>query len=420
VRITYLHQYFTTPDGATGTRSYQMARRLVAHGHRVTMICSDAQLPEALRASRGVRRTTVDGIELRIIPVAYANEMGNRERIRAFAQFAIRASFEAARSPADVVIASSTPLTIALPGIVGRVARRAPLVFEVRDLWPDLPIAVGALEGRWVIASARLVEWVAYHAACHVIALSPGMVSGVERRGVPRSRISLIPNGCDLDVFGVDQPDAAAVRASVPGLAASAPLIVYTGALGRINGVQWLADLAAALRPLRPDARFLIVGRGQGRDALVARARERGVHDETLFLRDPIPKRAVPALLSAATVATALFEPVAAMEATSSNKFFDALAAGRPLLINYGGWHRDLIEDHAAGLAVSHDDVPDAARRVAAFLGDPERVAAAGRAARALAEAQFDRDTQAERFMDVVEAAAHASTRAGAHRQRRA
>ena len=90
-------------------------------------------------------RTSVDGIRLVVIPVAYANEMGYRARIGAFVRFALRASYEAARLPADVVLASSTPLTIALPGIVARVVRRAPMVFEVRDLWPEMPIAVGAL-----------------------------------------------------------------------------------------------------------------------------------------------------------------------------------------------------------------------------------------------------------------------------------
>ncbi len=411
MNITYLHQYFATPDSATGTRSYEFARRLVARGHRVTMICSDAQLPPALRATRAVRRETIDGIDLRIIGVAYTNEMGHAARIRSFLRFALRASVETARVPADVVFATSTPLTIALPGIVGRVARRAPLVFEVRDLWPELPIAVGALRGRAPIAAARAIEWFAYRSAREVIALSPGMADGVARRGIPRERITVIPNGCDLAAFDVDPASGDTIRASVPGLVVGAPLIVYAGAFGVINGVSWLADLAAALRPLRDDARFLLVGRGAGRDALLARARERGVLDETLFVRDPLPKREMPALLAAATVATALFEPVPEMEATSSNKFFDALAAGRPLLINYGGWQRDLLETSGAGIAVTHADLRAAARELAGLLADPVRLSAAGAAARVLARSEFDRDEQAARFAAVLERAGLSSTR---------
>ncbi len=405
MRITYLHQYFTTPDGATGTRSYEMARRLVARGHRVTMICSDAQLPAPLKAARGVRRTTIDGIELRIIPVAYTNEMRTRERVQSFLRFALRASVEAARTPADLVFASSTPLTIALPGIVGRVVRRAPMVFEVRDLWPEMPIAMGALRGRLPIAVARAVEWIAYHAARHVIALSPGMADGVARRGVNRDRISVVPNGCDVEAFAVEESAGDAVRAGVPGLVAGAPLVVYVGALGEMNDVGWLAEVAGALRPLAPDARFLVVGRGRDRDRVIARARAAGVLDETFFLHDPIAKRDVPALLAAATVSTALSAPVPEFEANSSNKLFDTLAAGRPVLINYGGWHRELLQRSGAGIVVPQGDVVAAAKALAALLADPVSLNAARSAAAQLARSEFDRDAQADLLIGVLESA---------------
>jgi glycosyltransferase involved in cell wall biosynthesis len=401
VRVTYLHQYFATPEGSTGTRSYELARRLVARGHQVTVVTSNAQLPEFGDATTTVR-TTVEGIRLVVIPVAYANEMGYRARIGAFLRFALRASVESARVPADVVLASSTPLTIALPGLVARVARRAPMVFEVRDLWPEMPIAVGALRNPVLRAVARGVEWVAYHGAAHVFALSPGMADGVARRGIPRSRITMIPNGCDTGTFDVPAAAGDAVRAEA-NLAPGAPLVVYAGALGAVNGVEWLADVAAEVRPLAPEVRFLVVGRGAGREALLQRARKRGVLDTTLTVRDPVRKRDMPALLAAATVATSLFRPIPEMEANSANKFFDALAAGRPVAINYGGWHRDLLTETGAGVALPPDPVT-AARELATFLADPMRVRAAGAAARELARTRFDRDALAAQFASVLEA----------------
>jgi glycosyltransferase involved in cell wall biosynthesis len=406
VRVTYLHQYFATPSGSTGTRSYELARRLVARGHDVTVVTSNAQLP-ALHGARHVVRTSVDGIRLVVVPVAYANEMGHRARIGAFVRFALRASFEAARVPADVVLASSTPLTIALPGIVARVIRRAPMVFEVRDLWPEMPIAVGALRNPVAIAVARAVEWVAYHCSAHVIALSPGMADGVAARGIARSRISMIPNGCDRAAFDVPATAGAAIRDEL-GLAPGAPLIVYAGALGAMNGVEWLADVAAALRPLRPDARFLVVGRGAGRDALLARGRERGVLDETLLVRPPMPKREIPALLAAATVATSVFRPVPEMESNSANKFFDALAAGRPVAINYGGWHRTLLAEHGAGIALPESDPAAAAACLAELLGDEAALARCRQGAAALARDSFDRELLAEQFAGVLERVAGA------------
>jgi glycosyltransferase involved in cell wall biosynthesis len=127
------------------------------------------------------------------------------------------------------------------------------------------------------------------------------------------------------------------------------------------------------------------------------------VLDETFFLRPPIAKRDVPAVLEAATVATSLFAPIPEMASNSANKFFDALAAGRPLLINYGGWHRALLEETGAGIAVEHGDPRAAAARLTALLADEGVLEEARAAARTIARERFDRDTLAVQFAEVLE-----------------
>lgn len=209
MKILYLHQYFVPPDAAGGTRSYELARRLVARGHDVTLVTSSAHMQGS------ARHRTLDGIEVVVLPVDYDNAMSNGERIRAFVEFAGRAAFEAARHPTDVVFATSTPLTIAIPGLAARFLTSAPLVFEVRDLWPEIPIAMGSLRNPLARAAARGLEWLAYHGSCEVVALSPGMADGVAKVGIPRERITVIPNGCDVEKFNVD---AGAARAFVRGL----------------------------------------------------------------------------------------------------------------------------------------------------------------------------------------------------------
>jgi glycosyltransferase involved in cell wall biosynthesis len=394
VRVTYLHQYFSTRDGTTGTRSYEFARRMVEAGHTVTVITSTAQLPAALA---GRHEAEVDGIRLRIVDVPYHNHMRLRERLASFLRFAVGASVDAVRTPADVVIATSTPLTIAIPGLAARVARRAPMVFEVRDLWPSAPIALGALRNPVLRSAARALEWCAYHGARRVIALSPGMADGVAARGIPRSRITVIPKACDRDLFDVPAETGAEFRARM-GIAPDAPLVAYTGALGRLNDVAYLADVARATQAIAPDVRFLVIGEGQGREGLVKRAR--GLAN--FALADPVPKRDVPAILSAATVATSLFARGPVMTVNSANKFFDALAAGRPLAINYDGWHRRLLDESGAGIWLDPLDPAAAARALAAFVHDPARLAAAREASARLAREQFDRDQLAEAFIAVV------------------
>ena len=141
MRITYLHQYFNTPDMSGGTRSYEMARRLVARGHEVNMVTS-------WRTDDGRKKpfeTVEDGIRVQWLPVPYSNAMSYAQRLVAFGRFVVASTRRAAALPSDIVFATSTPLTIALPAVYAARRQRVPMVFEVRDLWPELPIAMGAL-----------------------------------------------------------------------------------------------------------------------------------------------------------------------------------------------------------------------------------------------------------------------------------
>lgn len=369
------------------------------------MITSEAQLDGRSGSDRTSRRR-VDGIRVIVIHEPYSNHMGYAARLRSFARFAVRASWATARTPTDVIVATSPPLTIAIPALIGRFARRVPMVFEVRDLWPEMPITLGALKHPLAIQAARALEWAAYHGASRVITLAPGMTAGVVARGIPPDRVTMIPNACDTGLFAVPASAGAAVRRSIPGLGSGDPLIVYAGAIGRVNGVAFLADIAAEIRHVMPQARFLVIGDGAGRAALLERAAERGVLNETLFVRDPVPKHEMPAILAASTAAISVLVPIGKTWTNSANKFFDALAAGRPVIVNYEGWLADILTESAAGICIPSDDAPEAARIMAAFLSDAVALKAARVAAQGLAEYRFDRDVLADRFAQVLEAEA--------------
>ena len=188
MKITYLHQYFNTPDIPGGTRSYEMARRLVAMGHEVNMLTTwrkekEQWLPRFPKNKSGWFETYEAGIKVHWLPVPYSNRMGFGERIRAFFQFALRGAQRAAALDADIVFATSTPLTIALPAVYAARRRKVPMVFEVRDLWPEMPIAMGALQSPLQIRAARALESWAYRNAAAVVALSRGMKQGVVDTG---------------------------------------------------------------------------------------------------------------------------------------------------------------------------------------------------------------------------------------------
>jgi len=397
MRIIYLHQYFNTPQMEGGTRSFEMARRLVSWGHEVHMITSD-------RNPSGFNKwyqTEEDGINVHWLPVPYSNEMNYSRRILAFLKFVQHSWRKALEVPGDIVFATSTPLTIALPAILAARKRGLPMVFEVRDLWPELPIAIGALKNPGAIFLARKMEDLAYKNSEHVVALSPGMRDGVMATGYPAHRVSVIPNSSDTDLFSVDSDLGNKWRATQPWLG-DRPLVVYAGTLGEINGVDYLVRLAKVVQAVDPEIRFLVVGSGRMK-SMVAKAAERdGVLGVNFFMMDGVQKENMPEILSAATIATSLFVDLEPMWANSANKFFDGLAAGKPLMINYGGWQAEILQRSKAGFVLPATDLESAGQKLIHHIRDGEWVHKAGHEASQLARGQFDRHGLARQMEKVL------------------
>jgi glycosyltransferase involved in cell wall biosynthesis len=400
MRVLYFHQYFNTPDGAGSTRSFEIARRLVERGHQVDMITSDREPP--IDAPRWWQ-TSESGIRVHWTPLHYDNAMPFGRRMKVFLQFAWRAARYGRRFRPDVIFATSTPLTIAIPAIAAKKQTGAPMVFEVRDLWPEVPIQVGALNNPVMRRAALALERSAYRASSHIIALSPPIARHLEQKGYPESRISIIPNAADLDLFGANQDEQrSAVRASYPWLDHN-PMVLFAGTLGIVNGVDYFVQIAAAVAEHDPRVRFVILGDGAERDVVRQLAMASGVLDKSLFMLGKVPKREIPRWLAGSDLATGFFtgHPFIGQQA-SPNKVFDALAAGRPVAMNFDGWLADLLRDHDCGILLPARDPAVAARMILQRLADPTWLASSGQRARALATTTFDRDRLVDKLEQVL------------------
>jgi glycosyltransferase involved in cell wall biosynthesis len=329
--------------------------------------------------------------------------MGYMRRILAFLRFAVLASRQAIRLRGDVIFATSTPLTIAIPAIVASLWTRRPYVFEVRDMWPDVPIAIGALRNPVAIRSARALESITYRRAARIVALAPGMGKDIAAKGVPDGKISIIPNGCDLDVFTEDAAAVKRIREEHPWLS-DRPLILFAGTLGLVNGVSYLPRLASAVVARNPEVRFAVIGSGRDRDYVRQSAEDAGILNRSFFLLGALPKHELAAWMSASTFTIALFTgPRVIWKDAVQNKFFDSLAAGRPVACNFRGWQSEIAESEGVGIILPPDDVEEGAKLLLARLADHQWLSEARQKALALARGRFSRDRQADELLRLLE-----------------
>ena len=400
MKVLYFHQHFSTPKGAAGTRSYEMARALIRNGHSVTMVCGSYQsgvtgLNEPMR--RGVRRGVVDEIDVIEFNLAYSNSDNFFKRAFTFIKFSWQGTVIALRENYDVLFATSTPLTAAIPGIAARWLRGARFIFEVRDLWPELPRAMGVIRNPMVLSAISLLEWTAYRSAHRLIGLSPGIVAGIARRA-PKKNVSMVPNGCDFEAFAGGQKPWRPESVSGSDLMA-----VFAGTHGIANGLDAVLNVAAVLKARgRSDIKLVLVGSGKLKPGLQARALRDAL--DCVIFHDPVPKTRLAGLLRDADIGLQILANVEAFyDGTSPNKFFDYLAAGLPIMTNYPGWLAGKVAEYECGFAVRPEDPEALADALCAAADNRAALRAMGERAAVLGHAEFDRSELSARFVDVLE-----------------
>lgn len=408
MRILYVHQYFITPAQEGGTRSYEFAKHLVSQGHDVTMITSGLQNSEfPVARDQEVSEHDCDGIRILSIAAGYNDTragtgMGGFTRMRNFLGFAkLAAKVGKTLNRPDVIFCTHTPLTVGLTGINLKKHFGVPFVFEVRDLWPDALINIGALRNPLAVWYLRRIERRAYRGADHIVALSPGMKAGVCRQGISDEKVTVIPNSSDLEIFHPDLDGGNHRERLKLGDKFAA---IYFGAMGLANGLDYALDAANILKQRgRDDIVLVLHGEGGMKNELKARAAREELTN--VIFSDSLPaKQEMARVVASCDVCMTIYK--ATEEVTwSPNKMFDALAAGKPVLINVGQWLGETIEQNGCGISCSPENPMHLADSLEKLLADPDLRTEMGRNSRALAEKAFDRKKLAARMEGVLSAA---------------
>lgn len=397
MKILYIHQYFCTPDEPGGTRSYWISRELVKRGHQVTVITSTKKShPEPCRVK-------IDGIEVVYVKNSYNNYMSALQKIYSFLNFvrqAIRAAVK--EDGVDIVYATSTPLTIGYVAMRLKAKRKWPYVFEVRDLWPEFPIQIGAIKNKLAIWYLRRLERHIYERSEHVVALSPGMKEGVIKAGTPEEKVSMIPNMSKPDEFFPHEPDKEIAQQF--GIDLTKFNVIHFGSMGRANGLQYIIEAAHVLKKRGDDyVRFIFLGSGATEPKLRAMAKEYGLDNVTFHGRSPMKTLAEVVNCCDASITTFLNLPV--LQTNSPNKLFDSLSAGKPIIVNTAGWTKDMVEKEHCGFFADPNDPHDLAAKLEYYAKETETLKEWSENARRLSIEVFDKKILSAQVAEVIETA---------------
>lgn len=400
MRIFYFAEHFSTPKSGGALRVYQMSKRLMANGHQVTVVCGGNREKLGLPATnkKNVYRGEIDGIDVMQIAMPYSNNYSIAKRAITFLKFALKAMNVALKEEYDLIFTTSTPLTDGIPGIVAKWFRRKKFVFEVRDLWPELPKALG-MKNPFLLWGMSVLEKRSYHAADGCIGLSPGICEGIKRRSQKGKPIAMVPNGCDLDIFSpsTEKPDV------IPGVKESDTVAVFTGSHGIANGLDAVLDMANVLKNRKiENVKIVFVGEGK----LKTKLQERAVNeklDNCIFMGN-MPKKDLKEVMKRADVGLMILANIPAFYyGTSPNKFFDYIASGLPVVNNYPGWLADMINENHCGIAVEPENPEMFADAIIKLAENPELRKECGKNGRALAEREFARDLLGSKFVSFLE-----------------
>ncbi|WP_343672657.1 glycosyltransferase family 4 protein [Chitinophaga sp.] len=382
-----------------GTRSYDLTKKFLEQGHQVIMITTSAFL-KGFELTGTWTIFNYEGIELHVLKQEYSNKLSFAKRILAFLQFFLYASGRVLKVKGDMVIATSTPISIAVPALVKKMFHRTPFIFEARDVWPEVPVAMGIIKNRQLIRVLNSFEKYIYRKATHIVVLSEDMKhSIVSRTGTNSNKITVIYNISEIKRFSTVPENTSIVTMYTQ----SNKVVLYAGTLGMVNGIRYLIDLAAETAQIDPEVVFLVLGDGMEKPELLRYAAERLVLDRQVFFLDPIPKNMLPILYAESTIGSSFVIPVRELWANSANKFFDCLAAGRPILINYGGWQATVIQEKGVGIVLSPTmTIKEAATALSNYLNDHSTLAKHSENAIKLAKEQYSLEIAAAKYQDVI------------------
>jgi glycosyltransferase involved in cell wall biosynthesis len=401
MRVLLLTQYFHPEMTAAPLRLRPLGAGLAQRGHEVDVITALPNHPQGIvhdgYRGRAMVRHRLDGMRVSYVWIYASPSKRTAARLANYASFAAVASLVGAtRRRPDVILASSPALSVGAVGALLAKRYRVPWVLDVRDLWPEVPKAVGEITNPRVLRFASWLERSLYRDAAAITTVTGSMVDHIAGF-TDREKVHLIPNGTtrtwvDLGTAAVDRDEF--------GLPADRFVWTYAGNIGHSQALETAVEAAAELGQ---GFQLLLVGDGASRERLVAQAA--ALPDGQVAFRDPVPAADAARLMRASDALLVSLEDRPELGKTIPIKLYDSCAVGRPVLVAAPGESRRLASEQGAGLPVGPGDPVALAAAVRKLASDRELRESLGELGRSFAGEHL-RESQVQRLERVLEDAA--------------
>jgi hypothetical protein len=400
MKILIFTQHFPPETVGTGCVAFDQAESLGGRGHAVTVITGVPNHPSSLRHSfcQQVRRDecTPRGYRIRRVPVFRSADPGTLNRVLTYATFMLSAAWRGIRQPRPDAILAVSPLPTGLAALPAHWWHRAPLVFNLQDIWPDSAVAIGVMERGWLLRALRRLELFFYRRCARVVGITDGFKRYLENLGLAPERVAVIPNGVDWEMFAGAPPSQELRRAErLHGKF----LVGYIGNMGLAQRLDTVLEAAEQLR--NEPVAFLLLGEGVEKQRLTDVARARRL--ENLRFLDGVPREQVPSVLAACDALLVILREDPLFNITMPSKIYEYMAVGKPILCSVGGEAAALVVESGCGLPVRPSDGRALADGVRMLLADPSRCRAFGEAGAACARARFARSVLMGTYAQLLE-----------------
>jgi len=397
MKILFLSHYFPPEVNAPATRTYEHCRRWVELGHEVTVVSCVPHHPMG-RAYPGYRNKLIqteykDGIKaVKVLTYITANE-GFIKRTWNYVFYMLMAiAIAPFLSRADIVISTSPQFFNGLAGYFVSRIKRCPWVLEIRDLWPESILAVGAIKNRNLIGALEAIERFVYQKADHIVPVTYAFQRHILTRGGRANHITVIRNGVDLQFFEPRTKDAAYARQlGIEGKFVAA----YVGTHGMAHGLNLLIDVAEQLKQ-RDDIVILLVGDGAERARLIAEVERRGLTN--IKLLGQLPKADMPRLWSITDVSLVVLKKLDLFLTVIPSKIFESMAMRRPIILGVAGESAELLRESEAGIVIEPESIEQMRNAILRLAQSQQLRIELGENGRGYVEANFDRTVLADRF----------------------